>query len=214
MRRQDSSSAPGRGGYDEGYAACEHFWAPQPGSLVRRVFSNGDPSGLLVLDAGCGDGKNALWLASRGARVAALDVSELAIRRAVAADDQGLVTWCVADAMALPVSAEVRFDVTIAYGLLHCMPDPQSIGDVLGQLQELTRPGGLQFMVAFNSRDQDLALAHPGFRPTLLSHDEYLAMYSAWRVVEATDELLHETHPHNGVPHHHSMTRVIAKKPM
>ena len=41
---------------------------------VVREFT-GDPSGLRVLDAGCGDGSYARWLAERGATVTAIDAS-------------------------------------------------------------------------------------------------------------------------------------------
>lgn len=148
-----------------------------------------------------------------GARVIGLDVSWLAIDRAIGHDPQRRVSWLVADAAALPLEQTARFDVVVAYGLLHCLPNQEVVHDVIGALQSLTKAGGLHLTVTFNSRDQDLDRAHPGFRPTLLAHSAYLDAYRSWSVLEATDELLHETHPHNGVPHRHSMTRIAARKP-
>lgn len=213
MLRDDTSPAPGRGGYDQGYARCNQFWGLEPGRLVRRMLADSSPTGQLILDAGCGDGKNSLWLASRGARVIGLDVSRMAIDRAISHDAQRSVAWLVADAAALPLRRNESFDVVVAYGLLHCLANEEMVQDVIGVLQSLTKAGGLHLTVTFNSRDQDLDTAHPGFRPTLLPHSEYLNAYSSWSVLEATDELLYETHPHNGVPHHHSMTRIVARKP-
>jgi tellurite methyltransferase len=213
MRRTDTSPTPGRGGYDEGYLCCSQFWGAEPGSLVRRMFSDISLDGQLVLDVGCGDGKNAIWLASRGARVLAVDVSRLAINRATTQDPERRVAWAVADATALPLLPEARFDAVVAYGLLHCLPDEGAVHEAILNLQALTKEGGLHLTVTFNSRDQGLGEAHPGFRPTLLPHNRYVDAYGSWGVVEATDELLHETHPHNGIPHHHSMTRIIARKP-
>lgn len=100
---QHTGGRPRDGGYDEGYAKCTHLWGLEPGSLVRRVFQDDDLSGLSVLDAGCGDGKNALWLARRGANVIALDVSALALRRAMDHDGADQVTWLQADASSLPL---------------------------------------------------------------------------------------------------------------
>ena len=56
------------GGYDSGYRACPCFWGSDPGSLVSRLATI-VPSftGLQVLDAGCGEGKNAIFLAGKGA---------------------------------------------------------------------------------------------------------------------------------------------------
>ncbi len=213
MLRDDTSPRPGRGGYDEGYAQCDRFWGVEPGSLVRRWLSEERLQGQRVLDVGCGDGKNALWLAARDAHVVALDVSPLAIGRARKQDAAERVSWLVADAGALPFTRSARFDVIIVYGLLHCLANEEAVHAVIDALQTLTKPGGLHLTVAFNARDQDLDRAHPGFRPTLLEHHGYLRAYGSWQVLEATDTLLHESHPHNGVPHHHSMTRIVARRP-
>lgn len=211
--REDTSPGPGRGGYDEGYARCDQFWGIEPGSLVQRWLNRDHPAPLRVLDAGCGDGKNALWLAARGAQVVGFDVSQLAVERATARDRASRVSWLVADAAALPFVDAPQFDVVILYGLLHCLENEESIKAVLNVLQCLTKPDGLHLTVAFNARDQDLTRAHPGFRPTLLEHQAYISAYGSWQILEATDTLLHETHPHNDVPHHHSMTRIVARKP-
>lgn len=212
MLRDDSSPHPGRGGYDEGYARCDRFWGVEPGSLVLRWLST-PLEGLRILDVGCGDGKNALWLAARGANVMALDVSRLALDRATRQDGAGRVSWVVADAAALPFIRTPQFDVIIAYGLLHCLANEVAVHAVIDALQSLTKHGGLHLAVAFNARDQDLDRAHPGFRPTLLEHHAYLRAYASWQVLEATDTLLYESHPHNDVPHHHSMTRIVARSP-
>lgn len=211
--RNDTSPSPGRGGYDEGYAQCDRFWGVEPGSLVRRWLPENPLEGRRILDVGCGDGKNALWLAARGADVIGLDVSRLAVGRATEQDGAGRVSWLVADAGALPFTRAPHFDVIVVYGLLHCLANEGAVHAVIDALQSLTKPGGLHLTVAFNERDQDLDRAHPGFRPTLLEHDEYLRAYASWQVLEATDTLLHESHPHNGVAHHHSMTRIVARRP-
>ena len=51
------------GGYDEGYIASDCFWGEEPGSLIRQLGEVlTDFAGLSVLDAGCGEGKNAVHL--------------------------------------------------------------------------------------------------------------------------------------------------------
>ena len=91
----------------------EEFWE----EMYRgrdQVFS-GAPNGVLVtevadlppghaLDVGCGEGGDALWLARRGWRVTAVDVSRTALRRGAAAgaDVAGRVTWTHADLTGTP----------------------------------------------------------------------------------------------------------------
>lgn len=64
-----------------------------------------------------------------GARVIGLDVSWLAIDRAIGHDPQRRVSWLVADAAALPLEQTARFDVVVAYGLLHCLPNQEVVHD-------------------------------------------------------------------------------------
>jgi trans-aconitate methyltransferase len=72
---------------------------PSP-QLVTEV---GDLSPGTALELGCGEGANALWLASRGWRVTAVDVAPTALGRArdraatMGADVAGRVDWVEAD---------------------------------------------------------------------------------------------------------------------
>ena len=73
-----------------------------------------------VLDAGCGTGDTALFLAERGCQVTGIDFIEEPIRRAQRkAAERGLqVTFLVKDALALKEWSE-RFDNVIDSGLFH-----------------------------------------------------------------------------------------------
>ncbi|WP_052850212.1 bifunctional NAD(P)/FAD-dependent oxidoreductase/class I SAM-dependent methyltransferase [Streptomyces avicenniae] len=66
--------------WDERYAQSERVWSGEPNTeLVRHVTAL--PPGR-ALDLGCGEGGDAVWLASRGWRVTAVDVSRVALGRA------------------------------------------------------------------------------------------------------------------------------------
>jgi 2-polyprenyl-3-methyl-5-hydroxy-6-metoxy-1,4-benzoquinol methylase len=204
----------GIGGYDDGYRKCSCFWGSEPGSLVRHFAEvTSDIQGMKVLDVGCGEGKNAAFLAERGAAVTALDVSPHALANARQTwPNTPRIQWILSDVAASDLP-DGPYDLVIAYGLLHCLSDQRTVEDTVRAIQRNTVPGGWNILCAFNSRHQELAEAHPGFAPCLLPHAVYLGAYSAWRLVLASDKDLYETHPHNGVPHTHSMTRLLAQKP-
>jgi len=66
--------------WDARYAGAERVWSGDPnGALVAEV---ADLAPGTALDVGCGEGADAVWLAARGWRVSALDVSRVALDRA------------------------------------------------------------------------------------------------------------------------------------
>jgi tellurite methyltransferase len=201
------------GGYDAGYLACPCFWGREPGRLVRHLTAYvSDFRNIIVLDAGCGEGKNAAFLAERGARVRAVDVSEAAIRNGKSAFDvkKNAIRWQVGDIRTIDLDGQ-QFDIVIAYGLLHCLPSELDICNAVHKLQVATRIGGYNALCALNSRSQDLS-AHPDLSPTLLGHEGYMALYAGWEILEADDSDLTEVHPHNNIKHTHSLTRMLARK--
>ncbi|QLQ16693.1 MAG: class I SAM-dependent methyltransferase [Micropruina sp.] len=75
--------------WDARYAEADRVWSGRPNhALVREVA--GLPAGR-VLDVGCGEGADAVWLAQQGWDVTAIDVSVVALERArYAAADAGV----------------------------------------------------------------------------------------------------------------------------
>ncbi|PWU08166.1 MAG: class I SAM-dependent methyltransferase [Verrucomicrobia bacterium] len=199
------------GDYDLGYLASNCFWGRDPGRLVRSLQKYvTDFSGVRVLDAGCGEGKNAAFLAQRGALVRAVDISEAALANGQSAFGAiSGIQWELSDVRTMNITD--KYDIVIAYGLLHCLASAGEITDTVRILQSATKDSGYNILCAFNSRAQDLS-AHPGFAPTLLDHDALLAYYKGWRILEASDSDLTEVHPHNQIRHTHSLTRILAQR--
>lgn len=105
--------------------------------------------GMRVLDVGCGPGRHALELASRGVTVHGIDISQPFVDLANATGAEG-ATFERMDARALAFDAE--FDVAIslcqgAFGLLGGTED----GTVLEGMKRAVRPGGLVCVSAFSA---------------------------------------------------------------
>ena len=200
------------GGYDDGYRACPCFWGRNVGSLVTFLLDRVESvTGWRVLDAGCGEGKNAVALAGRGASVLACDISEAALANARRAwEITAGITWVRGDVRQMQFR-DGEFDLVIAYGLLHCLQTEEDVRATLRKFQDATRVGGYNIVCAFNDRHQDLS-AHPGFTPFLMRHEDMVGCYADWSLLTASDSDLWETHPHNAIPHVHSLTRLVAAK--
>lgn len=203
------------GGYDDGYSVCKCFWGQDPGSQLEWLAEQLPTlSGLRILDLGCGEGKNAIYCARLGAQVTAIDVSEKALRNAKnnwPATDYGKVKWIVQDAQLFDFR-DGQYDIIIMYGLCHCLSEIGAVEGLLRRAQANTVRGGYNVLCAFNNRKHDLS-AHSGFSPLLLPHEFYENLYSSWELLAISDADLFETHPHNNIPHFHSLTRAVTRRP-
>jgi tellurite methyltransferase len=203
-------SALGDGGYDEGYSRNSCFWGRSPGSLVKAFLERNPPlAGRTVLDLGCGEGKNAHAFAMTGASVDAVDCSTLAIANGRKAFPDANIRWITASARE-HLSTCGPYDVILMYGLLHCLSSAQDISAVIELAMKRTALHGTHIVVAFNDGPHDLS-AHPNFKPTLVSHRFYCDQYRSQQIVSDTDSILHEMHPHNNIPHFHSITRLAVR---
>ncbi|MBG0818566.1 cyclopropane-fatty-acyl-phospholipid synthase family protein [Planomonospora sp. ID82291] len=66
--------------WDARYSESERVWSGNPNVVLVREVSGLQPGS--ALDLGCGEGADAIWLARRGWRVTAVDVSRVALDRA------------------------------------------------------------------------------------------------------------------------------------
>ncbi len=106
-----------------------------------------DVSGLPGLDIGCGEGHNTRLLAQRGARMSAIDISEVFISHAKDSErEQPLgIDYRVASAVELPFGDQ-SFDFATAFMSLMDVPET---GRVLAEAYRVLKPRAfLQFSIA------------------------------------------------------------------
>jgi SAM-dependent methyltransferase len=103
-----------------------------------------------VLDAGCGLGDNAIYLAGRGYQVTGFDSSPTAIEQArTRASVAGVeVRFAVADATAL-AGFDERFDTVLDSALYHCLNDDDRHA-YAAAVHRATKPGARWFIYCFS----------------------------------------------------------------
>ncbi|MFW6641394.1 class I SAM-dependent methyltransferase [Nocardiopsis algeriensis] len=129
--------------WDELYSAQDRVWSGDPnGALVAEAADL--PPGR-VLDVGCGEGADAVWLARRGWDVTALEVSAVALERAAAhARDAGVSPRWVHSGLVEARLPQASFDLVSAqYPALLRTSD----GEAERVLLDLVAPGGVLLFV-------------------------------------------------------------------
>ena len=151
-----------------------------------------DLIGPRVLDAGCGTGDLAIWLAGRGHTVTGVDFlpGPLEVARAKAAAAGVEANFLEMDALAIGEIPE-QFDSVTDCGLFHSFDDVGRAAYVAA-LGKLLEPGGRVFFLCFSTDE-------PGEHgPRRVSEEEIHAAFSSGWVVEAIEPARFDVNP--GIP--------------
>lgn len=189
--------------WDERYAGADRIWSGEPNGALVRETANLRPG--RALEVGCGEGADAVWLASAGWDVTALDVSRVALDRArVHAEAAGVaVEW-------------------LACGLVEADLRPGSFALVSAQYPALRRtatdsaeraliaavaPGGTLLVVHHHLADPASVLDH-GFDPDewVKPHDLITHLGPGW-VIEVDE--VRERSVNGGAGAHHTHDVVL-----
>jgi SAM-dependent methyltransferase len=140
-------------GWESAYRGAPPPWdigRPQP-----PVVGIADAGGFRspVLDAGCGTGENALFLASRGLEVVGIDGASAAIEKAQAkARSRSLrATFLVADALDLEALGHT-FASVLDCGLFHVFDDADRTAYV-ASLRSVVEPAGIVHVLCFSDAE-------------------------------------------------------------
>ncbi|WP_246490511.1 class I SAM-dependent methyltransferase [Brevibacterium oceani] len=135
--------------WEERYSGAESVWSGNPNeALVAAV---GEMTPGRVLDVGCGEGADVIWLAEHGWDATGIDLSTTAVDRARrAADERGIdAAFAVADISDWePENTDRRggFDLVTGCFLHTRLPDTRE--ELLARLAAHVAPGGALLLVS------------------------------------------------------------------
>jgi SAM-dependent methyltransferase len=180
--------------WEDRYQSSAAGSAGRPSSqLVAEV---ADMSPGTVLEAGCGTGADAVWLASQGWEVTAVDISPTAVQHAqtLAAryepDPTARISWLVADLT--DWQPPQRYDLVAS---LYVHPD-MPFGDFVGRLAQAVASGGTLLIVGHDHADSHSAAHAP--QPASIGPDTVIRALdpNLWDVLVAetrTHEVVHDS---------------------
>lgn len=171
--------------WDARYSSGEYVWSEGPNAEVERIVATWPPG--RALDLGAGEGRHAIWLASLGWQVTAVDFSRAGIDRGRGrAEEEGLdVDWRVADATVWQPGEDAAYDLVLV-SYLH-LPD-----DVLSRAKAWLAPDGALVVVGHALRNLTDGVGGPQ-NPAILSSQEQLRERAAGLAIERCEEVVRPT---------------------
>jgi cyclopropane fatty-acyl-phospholipid synthase-like methyltransferase len=135
--------------------------------------------GRSVLDAGCGTGENALFLAEQGHEVWGIDVSELAIERAMVKAHARRLPVVFLVASVVDADAVGRtFESVVDSGCFHTLSDPERMAYSSSMLA-MTELGGSIHVLCFSEHEP------PGWGPRRVTQAELRETFAdGWTELE------------------------------
>lgn len=151
------------------------------GDVVRSNLGTYLPRGSsAVLDVGCGEGLDAIWLAQQGHRVTAIDPSRkmleaasTAARQLSRAERSRLSLRLIDDRSAMSLLSESQFDVVLCHGVLMYQQDERAF---LRRICAFVRPGGILSLLTRNAAALSYRAASEG------NYQEAMRLLSGARV--------------------------------
>lgn len=199
--------------YDKRYNAEGYYWGLKPNNLCYEIMRIKPPiRPYKVLDIGCGEGKDAVFLARNGYDVTAFDISDPGLSKArELADHCGVkIDFFKADVRDFRI--ETDYDVIFSSGVFHYIPN-ELRENVIDTLKEHTTANGINVINVF-VRKPFIPLPPDMEESEITAGDwksgELFTHYHDW-LFHKNEEIVFDCNS-SGIPHKHCMDVLIAEK--
>ena len=185
--------------FEEMYSATDALWSGRPNTQLVAEAADLPPG--RALDVGCGEGADAVWLASRGWQVTGVDFAATALARAAAGaravgeEVAARIEWVRADVTQWTPEPG-SFDLVSAQ-FMHLLTDERRV--LFARLADAVRPGGQLLLVGHDFSDIEAGAHRPPEPDRFFTADEVAASLdpAAWEVLVA-EARPRPAHQHEG----------------
>lgn len=199
--------------YDSRYLSEDYYWGLQPNRLCFEIMKLLPPvRPFRVLDIGCGEGKDAVFMAKCGYLVTAFDISETGLEKARRLAEHNRVDVNLIKADLVDFCPDRSYDIIFSSGMLHFLDAPLR-KEICENLKAHTVTGGYNVLNVFVkkpfiARAPDSTRDESRRFPWLSG--ELFGYYHDWLFHTCREEIFDCNS--GGVPHKHCMDTLIAQK--
>jgi tellurite methyltransferase len=211
--------------WDHEYTTTPNLFGSNPVPILVRHLDllNGN---LPILDVGCGQGRNTLYLARHGHTVRALDPSMEALRQTrSAADAEGLTIQSQCGVLVEIVRPANGFSAILAFGLIPILTRAE-IHETVALIEDLIAPGGHTIITAFTTSDPKFGTharewfevgrnsfqSPEGDIRTYLEPGELVGLFPEWQVVDHWEGFGSEHRHGDGPTERHGLAEAVLRR--
>ena len=159
--------------YKRVYAAGARFWeTPIPTEELVNFLDEWKPIRGKVVEFGCGEGRDSIFLARSGYDVTGIDIAPSAIDRARiwAREEDVEIDFRVGDATALSGIPDNHFDLGVNIGCLQMFPDLGDRSRHLNEARRVLKPNALYFFLNMGGGTKEEAVERfdPDWTPPMV----------------------------------------------
>ena len=199
--------------YDNKYGGDELYWGTEPSSLTKKLadYLNTQEHHLSTLiDLGCGEGRNALFMAKTGFSVTGLDAAQAGLdtMMKIAAQSGTEITPIHGDVITYRL--EQTYDIVFSTGTLHYLPQ-EIRTERFDHFKQNTPTEGLHAHSIFVEKPFVPKAPDAESSAHLFRSGELMSYYWDWEVI-FSEETIFDCNS-GSVPHQHAVNRIIARRP-
>lgn len=180
----------------------------EPNATIKE-FENLFSRHSRVLDVGCGEGQNAIYLAKQGYQVDAFDLSEHGIAKVNDRCEMSGVKLNAFIADLTEYKFEQNYDVIMSFGTLHFV-HKNEWKKFVKEAKIHTNKGGIHIIQLFTDvvpASEDIA----PFAVGLARDEEIKELYEDWEILQFKSYVFEDEHP--GVPKHlHASNKIVVRR--
>lgn len=197
--------------YEKLYSGNDYYWGLEPADFLDELIdlvSNRNGK-IKVLDIGCGEGKDAVYMAEKGFDVTAFDLTESGIKKtkALAAKRNVTLNAFVADINTFILDDE--FDIIYSTGTIQYLQE-KNINDFFRKIKKMTAVNGFNYFNVFV--DKPFLALPPDWdnEERMWKTADLFIQYNDWKIHMIDETIFADTS--SGIKHFHCMDKLLAEK--
>lgn len=199
-----------RTNYEKWYECDGYYWGTEPADFCDELIKLCPPSpDKKVLDIGCGEGKDAVYMASKGYSVTAFDVAENGIKKTFRmAKENGVGINAYVDDINT-FETDEQFDIVYSTGTIQYLFDENKKA-FFDKIERITKKNGFVFFNVFVEKPFLELPPDWDMEEKMWKSGELFSYLPNWKFHKINEVIFEDDS--NGIPHYHCMDTIICEK--